>query len=65
VTALDAVQSLREGDECEFRFPAVDEWQAGTVVRNGGSSFWKIRGEDGREHDLYIEYVRAPGQPWW
>lgn len=65
-------EKLKEGDPCEFRYPARSEWQPGTVVFNGMSGMWEVRDEgdsEGRRGQvatgLYIEHVRAPGtDPW-
>lgn len=68
-TAADykRTEALREGDACEFRYPARTEWQPGEVVRNGGSGYWSVRdlsdseGKRGQvTSSLYIEHVRAP-----
>lgn len=66
-TALQQVEALREGDACEFRYPARREWRPGVVVRNGGGWYWHVRDvQTGRTCEgLYIEHVRAPGtDPW-
>ncbi len=64
---LEKTEALREGDACEFRYPARGTWRKGTVVENGGSSYWKIKDDETGEVDgfFYIEHVRAPGtDPW-
>jgi hypothetical protein len=72
LTDLQKLEALSPGDACEFRYPARREWQPGTVVKNGGSSFWEVRDEGDSEGlkgqvatGLYIEHVRAVGtDPW-
>lgn len=66
LTDLQRTEQLAEGDPCEFRHPASRRWQPGTVVLNGGSSYWHVRDAQGCSvTGLYIEHVRAPGtDPW-
>ena len=65
---LERTERLRTGEPCEFRYPARSEWRMGTVVANGGSSYWQVRDDETGEiaRALYIEHVRAPGtDPWF
>lgn len=40
---LRAIEALKPGDPCEFRWPACAAWHAGVVVENGGSHYWAVR----------------------
>lgn len=67
---LTAIERLKPGDACEFRYPARADWIPGRVVVNGGSGYWEIQ-PTASDHKtetghvaggLYIEHVRLPGQ---
>jgi hypothetical protein len=61
---VEEVEALTVGSPCEWRFPARTEWQRGTVVVAGGSSYWTVKDENGAEHGgLYIEHIKAVGGP--
>lgn len=67
LTDLEKTERLREGDACEFEYPARKGWRPGVVVRNGGTGYWYVRDDASGEvsYGLYIEHVRAPGtDPW-
>lgn len=67
---LQRIESLKEGDPCEFRYPARSNWCLGIVVENGGAGYWKVQrttsDDDGANGDIvgsiYIEHVRCRGQ---
>lgn len=61
---LAKVEALKPGDACEFRYPTCKEWIPGTVVYNGGVSYWSVRDDSRGEvaTGLYIEMIRLPGQ---
>jgi hypothetical protein len=68
LAGLRATEALRPGDECEFRFPARNEWRRGMVAKNGGPGYWRVIDvvDDRQVDGLYIEHVRAPGtDPWF
>lgn len=68
MTWLRKIEALKQGDKCEFRYPARKNWLAGTVVRNGNAYYWHVRDDSGGEFHgqvceaLFIECVRLPGQ---
>lgn len=60
-------ERLSVGDPCEFRYPASDQWRSGTVLTNGGPSYWTVVDTETSTElrGLYIEHVRAVGtDPW-
>jgi hypothetical protein len=66
-TDLDKTQDLRTGDDCEFRYPARQDWRQGVVVINGRGGYWGVMDVETGEAvgGLYIEHVRAPDtDPW-
>lgn len=64
MTWLRKIENLRKGDACEFRYPARVGWRRGTVIVNGGSSYWTIFDEEkrGPVEGLFIEHVRCVDQ---
>jgi len=65
---LSKIEALRKGDACEFHYPARSQWLTGTVVLNGGASYWNVvdetdvEGRRGKLVTLDIEQIRVPGQ---